>query len=89
MVQVTQEYLMTSLSASRARATLFKLMEQTADSHEPIQINGRHRSSVLVSEEDWRAVQETLYLLSIPGMRESIREGLDTPLSQTSKTLRW
>jgi prevent-host-death family protein len=80
---------MTSLSASRARANLFKLMEQTAESHEPIQINGRHRSSVLVSEEDWRAVQETLYLLSIPGMRESIREGLATPLSKTSKTLRW
>jgi prevent-host-death family protein len=89
MVQVIQEYRMTSLSASQARANLFKLMEQTANSHEPIQINGRHRSAVLVSEEDWRAVQETLYLLSIPGMRESIREGLDTPLSKTSKTLRW
>jgi antitoxin YefM len=89
MVQVTEERLMTSLSASRARANLFKLMEQAADSHEPIQINGRHRSSVLVSEEDWRAVQETLYLLSVPGMRESIRKGLATPLSKTSKTLRW
>jgi prevent-host-death family protein len=89
MVQVLKEHLMTSLSASRARANLFKLMEQTADSHEPIQIIGRRRSAVLVSEEDWRAVQETLYLLSIPGMRESIREGLKTPLSKTSKTLRW
>jgi len=64
-------------------------MEQTADSHEPIQINGRQRSSVLVSEEDWRAIQETLFLLSIPGMRESIRKGLKTPLSKTSKTLGW
>jgi antitoxin YefM len=80
---------MTSLSASQARANLFKLMEQAASSHEPIQINGRRRSAVLVSEEDWRAVQETLYLLSIPGMRESIRTGLKTPLSKTSKTLKW
>jgi antitoxin YefM len=80
---------MTSLSASQARAKLFQLMEQAADSHEPIQINGRRRSSVLVSEEDWRAIQETLYLLSIPGMRESIRTGLKTPLSKTSKTLTW
>jgi antitoxin YefM len=80
---------MTSLSASQARANLFKLMEQAADSHEPIQINGRRRSSVLVSEEDWRAIQETLYLLSIPGMRESIRNGMKTPLTKTSKTLKW
>jgi len=80
---------MTSLSASRARATLFKLMEQAAESHEPIQIQGRRQSSVLISEEDWRAIQETLHLLSIPGMRESIRAGLKTPLSKTSKTLRW
>ena len=80
---------MTSLSASQARANLFKLMEQAADSHEPIQITGRHRSSVLISEEDWRAMQETLYLLSIPGMRESIRDGLKTPLAKTSKTIKW
>ena len=83
------EKLMISLSASQARANLFKLMEQTAESHEPIQINGRHRSAVLVSEEDWRAMQETLYLLSIPGMRESIRSGIKTPLTKTSKTLKW
>jgi toxin YoeB len=76
---------MTSLSASQARANLFKLMEQAATSHEPIQINGRHRSAVLVSEEDWRAMRETLYLLSVPGMRESIRKGLKTPLAKTSK----
>jgi antitoxin YefM len=89
VVQVVLANVMTSLSASQARANLFKLMEQAADSHEPIQINGRHRSSVLISEEDWRAMQETLYLLSIRGMRESIRKGLRTPLSKTSKTLKW
>jgi antitoxin YefM len=89
MVHIRAEKLMVSLSASQARANLFKLMEQTSDSHQPIQINGRRRSSVLISEEDWRAIQETLYLLSIPGMRESIRKGLKTPVSKTSKTLKW
>jgi PHD/YefM family antitoxin component YafN of YafNO toxin-antitoxin module len=64
-------------------------MEQVADSHEPIQINGPHGSAVLVSEEDWRAMQETLYLLSVPGMPEAIRKGFKTPLSKTSKTVKW
>ena len=80
---------MTSLTASKARAGLFKLMDRAAESHEPIQITGRRSNSVLVAEEDWRAIQETLFLLSIPGMRESIREGMATPLSKTSKTLKW
>ncbi|MGH7441670.1 MAG: type II toxin-antitoxin system Phd/YefM family antitoxin [bacterium] len=80
---------MTSLTATKARADLFKLMDRTAQSHEPIQITGRRNNSVLVAEDDWRAVQETLFLLSIPGMRESIREGMDTPLYKTSKTLKW
>jgi PHD/YefM family antitoxin component YafN of YafNO toxin-antitoxin module len=64
-------------------------MDQAADSHQPIQITGKRNNSVLVSEEDWRAIQETLYLLSIPGMRESILEGLKTPASKMSKTLKW
>jgi antitoxin YefM len=80
---------MNSLTASQARAKLYGLMKQAADSHQPIQINGRHRSAILVSEEDWRAMQETLYLLSIPGVPEGIRKGLETPLSKTSKTVKW
>lgn len=56
-----------------------KLLEETSASHEPIQITSGSSKGVLVSEEDWRSIQETLYLLSIPGMRESIREGMETP----------
>jgi antitoxin YefM len=80
---------MTSLTASSARAQLYKLLDQTAQSHEPIQITGRRSSAVLISEEDWRSIQETLYLLSIPGMRESIRKGLKTPVKKCARALTW
>ena len=80
---------MTTLTASQARAKLYRLVDQAAASHEPLQIKGRRNSAVLVSEDDWRSMQETLYLLSIPGMRESIRKGLKTPLSRLRKKLSW
>lgn len=80
---------MTTLTASKARAQLYKLLDQTAASHEPVQIAGRRHSAVLVAEEDWHAMQETLYLLSIPGMRASIRRGLNTPIAKCSEKLRW
>lgn len=80
---------MTTLTVSSARSRLFKLLDVAAQSHEPIQITGRRHNAVLISEEDWRALQETLYLLSIPGMRESIRTGLKTPLKKCSKKLTW
>jgi len=80
---------MTTLTASRARAQLYKLVDLAARSHEPIQITGKRNNAVLVSEEDWRAIQETLYLVSIPGMRESIRKGLKTPLKKCSPNLDW
>jgi PHD/YefM family antitoxin component YafN of YafNO toxin-antitoxin module len=60
-----------------------------AASHEPIQITGKRGNAVLVAEDDWRSIQETLYLLAIPGMRESIRQGMQEPLSQSSTVLRW
>lgn len=80
---------MTTLTASAARARLYKLLDQTADRHEPIQITGKRSNAVLVSEEDWRAIQETLYLLAIPGMRESIRKGLETPVEKCAENLKW
>lgn len=80
---------MTTLTASKARENLYKLLDEASFSHRPIQITGRRSAAVLIGEEDWRAIQETLYLLSIPGMRESIRKGLKAPLSQCSKTLKW
>ncbi len=80
---------MTTLSASEARAKLYKLLDEAASSHEPIQITGKRNNAVLVSEDDWRAIQETLYLVSIPGMRDSIRKGLETPVEKCSKNIKW
>jgi len=77
------------IDAQEARKTLPQLIEEAARSHEPIQITGAPANAVLISEEDWHAVQETLYLLSIPGMRESIREGLATPIDACAKELAW
>jgi antitoxin YefM len=81
--------MMKTLTASEARANFYRLLDETADSHQPIQITGKRHNAVLVSQEDWNAVQETLYLLSIPGMRESIREGLATPIEETSEEPGW
>jgi prevent-host-death family protein len=80
---------MTTLTASAARANLYKLLDQTAASHEPVQISGKRSSAVLISEGDWRSIQETLYLISIPGMRGSIRKGLKTPVRKLAKKLNW
>jgi prevent-host-death family protein len=80
---------MTTFKATDARAKLYRLIDETAESHEPIFITGKRANAVLVSEDDWRAVQETLFLLSIPGMRESIREGLDTPVEECCKEPDW
>ena len=80
---------MAVLTASEARANLYRLIDQTAESHEPILIAGKRTSAVLVSEEDWQAIQETMYLLSIPGMRKSIRDGMAEPLAKSAKELDW
>jgi prevent-host-death family protein len=80
---------MTNISANEARDQLPRLIEQTAASHLPVMISGENSKAVLVSEEDWQAIQETLYLLSVPGMRESLREGLETPVEECSEELDW
>ena len=80
---------MTVLTASAARANLYRLIDETAASHQPIVIAGKRASAVLVSEEDWRSIQETMFLLSIPGMGKSIREGLAEPLGKGAKELDW
>jgi antitoxin YefM len=80
---------MTTFTASKARAKLYKLIDQTALTHNPIQITGKRANAVLISEEDWRAILETVYLLSIPGMRKSIRAGLKTPIKKCSTELDW
>ena len=80
---------MTGITATQARSNLYRLIDETAESHRPIVIMGKRNRAVLVSEEDWSAIQETLYLLSVPGMRESIREGMGTPVDQCDEELNW
>jgi antitoxin YefM len=80
---------MTILNASDARANLYRLIDQTNESHEPVIISGKRNNAILLSEADWNSIQETLYLISIPGMRESIMEGMKEPLSESSAELEW
>lgn len=80
---------MNALTASEARANLYRLIDDAAESHRPITIFGKRSSAVLVSAEDWSAIQETLYLLSVPGMRESIKQGMAEPLAKSAKVLKW
>ena len=80
---------MISLPVTQARSKLYQLLDEAADSHEPIQSTGKRCNAVLVSEEDWRGIQETLYLLSIPGMRVSIRKGMAEPLDRASANPGW
>ncbi|MCC6123810.1 MAG: type II toxin-antitoxin system Phd/YefM family antitoxin [Pirellulales bacterium] len=80
---------MTTISASEARKRLYRLLDDVAESHEAVQITGKRHSGVLVSEADWRAIQETLYLISLPGMKDSILKGLRTPVEKCAKELDW
>lgn len=80
---------MTTLTASEARANLYRLIDQAAESHQPIHITGKRTNAVLLSAEDWDAIQETLRLLSVPGMRESIKEGMAEPLGKSARGLDW
>ena len=80
---------MTAFTASEARANLYRLIDQAAQSHEPILISGKRANAVLLSEEDWAAIQETLHLLSVPGMRESIKSGMAEPVESCAKDLEW
>ena len=80
---------MVTLTASAARAKLYNLLDRTASSHQPIQITGKRSNAILVSEEDWRAIQETLYLLSIPGMKKSLQKALKTPVEKCDKEIKW
>jgi prevent-host-death family protein len=80
---------MTTITASEARSKLYRLMDDAASSHQPILITGKRANAVLLSEQDWTSIQETLFLLSVPGMRESIVEGLKTPVEECARELDW
>ena len=80
---------MNTLTASEARANLYRLIDEAAESHKPITISGKRSSAVLLAAEDWSAIQETLYLLAVPGMRESIKTGMAEPLASSAQELEW
>ncbi len=80
---------MTNVTVTEARRRLYTLLDEVALSHEPVQIAGKRNSAVLIAEDDWRAIKETLFLVSIPGMRESIMEGMNTPVEECEGGLDW
>ena len=80
---------MKTMTATQARAHLYRLIDETKQSGEPIQITGKRSNAVLVSEDDWRSIAETMYLLSIPGMRDSIVDGMKTPIEELDDELKW
>jgi len=80
---------MTTVNVTEARANLYKLIDDASASHEPVVITGKRGNAVLLAEGDWNAINETLYLLSVPGMRESIVEGMQKNLDETSTELEW
>jgi prevent-host-death family protein len=80
---------MLTLTANEAKADLYRLIDQTTESHEPIIIAGEHNNAVLIAAEDWQAIQETLYLLSVPDMGESIKVGMAEPLAESAKDIYW
>ena len=80
---------MIALSVTEARKKLFSLLDEANSSHTPILIEGKRGGAVLIGEEDWSAIEETIFLSSIPGMRDSIKLGMKTPLRKTSKTIKW
>jgi len=80
---------MPRLSATEARSKLYRLIDEASLTHEPIVITGKRGNAVLISEDDWRAIQETMFLLNIPGMRESIQDGLATPIEDCKEEIEW
>jgi len=80
---------MQTLTASQARSNLYRIIDEAATNHEPVVITGKRNNAVLISTEDWASIQETMYLLSVPGMRESIADGLQTPIAECAKELEW
>ncbi len=80
---------MKTLTATQARKDIYRLLDEASETHEPVQITGKRSNAVLVSEGDWRSIQETLHLMSIPGMAESIKEGLETPVEECDEELEW
>ena len=77
------------MTVSQARSNIYKLMDETSQTHQPIMITGKRNNVVMISEEDWNAIEETLYLNSVTGMVDSIKEAMDAPDSEFSEDIEW
>ena len=80
---------MRTINSTLARNSIYELIDKINENSEPITITGKRGNAVLVSEDDWRAIQETLFLVSIPNMRESIIAGMKEPISKCSNKIVW
>ena len=80
---------MTTLNVTEARSKLYSLIDEASETHQPIVITGKRGNAVLLSEDDWNSINETLFLLSVPGMRESVQSGMEVPLEECDKDLDW
>ena len=80
---------MITVSVKEASDKLPDLVENTIEKREPVLISGKNNNAVLMAESDWQAMNETLHLLSVPGMRDSIKKGLSENLESTSRKLNW
>tara|TARA_B100000787_G_scaffold20306_1_gene13889 strand:- start:282 stop:563 length:282 start_codon:yes stop_codon:yes gene_type:complete len=86
---VEEDFIMTTLKVTEARVNLYKLIDDTLVNHEPVVITGKRGNAVLLAEDDWNAINETLHLLSVPGMRESILEGMQESIDGAATQLNW
>ena len=77
------------ITVSQARTNIYKIMDETSQTHQPILITGKRNNVVMISEEDWNAIEETLYLTSVAGMADSIKEAMDAPDSEFSEDIEW
>lgn len=77
------------MTVSQARTNIYKIMDETSQTHQPILITGKRNNVVMISEEDWNAIEETLYLNSVTGMADSIKEAMDAPDSEFSENIEW
>lgn len=82
-------YIMDSIKITKARKDIFRLVEQVSQSHEPIKIVGKHNSVVMISEDDWKAIEETNYLNSIPHIAKTIKESMDDGIENAVKSIDW
>jgi len=77
------------MSVSQVRADIYNIMDETAQTHEPILITGKRNNAVMLSQEDWNAIEETLYLNAIPNMVSSIQSAIKVSDSEFSENIEW